>query len=546
MEKSLGRSWMIDKQYDYLKSCLNNRGQLIDKKLKSPLNFQYHYTSFMLSSMLLKDYENVKGVLNYYLSIPKNIMKPSNDFNVMLLSFTLMYDKNNILEKEKILKTFYHHSDEDFKLNNNFRALRLVGMILECQLKNQEFNQKIKDEIEWILDLQFDDGFFPDSNMEYKVEKNNGVPHLTYHTKIMMCVGLAYLYTKDERLKKSFFKALQVLLEISINNYYCFYGRSTNALFGYGSIYMVLILAYKFSSNEFFLNKSKDILKFLQDFQHKDGHISINLTKNDSKRYGFDSYMYDIVYNAYSNALFLLGNKFLEELDFENYDFNLDDSKIKIYENSGFIVYENKNIKYCLNFKGHQNSLKHRFDSRVSPFSLLYFQKNNCNLLSAVGFYPQPILRLVENKFTFPWICQRVKNIFYRVVYKKYLPMLSGNNFCYLKDNKCFYPFELIRIIKIYDKILLKFQTKTLKDDIFDECVVSIRLNENIEYNMFFYETIEKVIFTLKDSKKWNYSFSQNYNLKKTIPIETSKGREYLESYEFLKINNLNIRLSSK
>ena len=545
MEENLEGNKLINNQYSYLKSCLNKKAQLIDKKLKSPLNFQYHYASFVLSSILFKDYKNTEKVLNYYLSIPKNVMKPSNDFNVMLLSFAIMFDGDGILKKEKILKTFYHNSDDDiYRLNNNFRALRLVGMILETKLNNIEFNQKIKDEIEWILDLQFDDGFFPDSNMEYKVEKNNGVPHLTYHTKIMMCVGLAYLYTKDERLKQSFFKALQVLLEVSIDNYYFFYGRSTNALFGYGSLYLVLVLAYKFSNNEYFVVKAKKLLDFLKNYQHKDGHISINLNKNDSKRHGFDGYIYDIVYNTYSNVLFLLGNRLLNEIEFESYDFKLNNSKIKIYKDSGFVVYNIKNTKYCLNLKGHQNSLKHRFDSRVSPFSLLYFQKDNQNLLPAVGFYPQPILRLVENKFTFPWIWQRVKNIYWRIFYRQYLPSLSGNTFCYLRGDKLFYPFELVKFIKIYNKIILKFKTKTLKEDIFDECVISIDLEDIVNYKILFYEEVEKLLYSIRKlDNSLKVVFNAENKLIKAFNIESSFKKGVLEVYEFSKLKNLGVKI---
>jgi len=535
---------ILIKQYNYLKSCLNEEGQLIDKKLKSPLNFQYHYSSFILSSILLKKYENIEKVLNYYLSIPKEIMKPSNDFNVMLLSYAMIYDKKNILDKNRILKTFYHNSDNElYKLNNNFKALRLVGMILESKLKNGEFNEKIKKEIEWILDIQFDDGFFPDSNMEYKIEKNKGIPHLTYHTKIMMCVGLAYLYTKDERLKKSFFRALKVLLEVSIDNYYFFYGRSTNALFGYGSLYLAFILAYKFSNNKLFLHKADSLLKFLKNYQHKDGHISINLNKDDSKRYGFDGYMYDIVYNAYSNALFLLGNKFLEELEIENSNFKLDNSKIRIYKNSGFVVYENNNIKYCFNCKGHQNSLKHRFDSRVSPLSLLYYSKDNKNILSAVGYYPQPILKLVENKLTIPRIYQRIKNIIYRIKYKNYLPLLSGNSFCYKKNGIYFYPYELIKMIKIFDTIILKFKTKSIKEDVFDKCVVSIKLQSYITYKVIFYDEIEKMIYTTEYSQ---IEFDNDYFKNSSIPIETSIGISDLRIYEFQNIKYLLVLVNIK
>jgi hypothetical protein len=438
MEKSM-ECKIINKQFNYIKSCINKKGQIVDKKLKSPLNFQYHYASFILASVLKNDKKHLNKVIKYYLSIPNKRMKHSNEFNVILLLLALKYDSDNLIEyKNKVIKSIYDRSDEElYKLNNNFRALRLVGLILENKILLKKNENKIKEEIDWILTLQFNDGFFPDSNMEYKIEKNRGIPHLTYHTKITMCVGLAYLYTKDKKLKKSFFKALKVLIEVSIENYYFFYGRSTNALFGYGSLYLIFILAYKFSDNKLFLKKAEKLLIFLNNYQHKDGHFSINLTKNDSKRYGFDGYMYDIVYNAYSNALFLLGNKFLNELEFEDFDFVLENEKINIYKNSGFVVYSDKNIKYCFNFKGHQNSLKYRFDSRVSPFSILYFyNKNIKNLLPAVGFYSQSLNNLVENKFTLIRISQKMKNIYYRIFYKKYLPLFSGNTLFMLLINK--------------------------------------------------------------------------------------------------------------
>ena len=546
MEKSVECMCLIDKQYHYLESCLNNKGQLVDKKLKSPLNFQYHYSSFILSSILINKTSDIGKVIDYYLSVDKTLMKPSNDFNVMLLSFAVIFDKNDILDKEKILKSFYHHSNKElYKLNNNFRALRVVGMILDKKLSNKDLKDKISDEIDWLLDLQFDDGFFPDSNMKYKVEKNQGVPHLTYHTKIMMCVGLAYLYTKDERLKEAFFKSIKVLLEISIDNYYFFYGRSTNALFGYGSLYVVFILAYKFSSDKLFLNKANSMIDFLKAYQHNDGHISINLNKNDKNRIGFDTYMYDIVYNAYSNALFLLGNKFLEELKFEHYNFISDSFKMKIYEESGFVVYNNENIKYCFNYKGHQNSLKHKFDSRVSPFSLLYFYKNNKNILSAVGYQPQSILRMVEKKFPLRILYGRL----YRYFYFDWIPLFGGNSFYYLRDGIKFYPFRFIKKIKLKNKIIMKFLSKSRKiffDDIEnDYFVISIDIKKELEYNLFFYKSVDKLYYICQNNDFLKYNFNKDYKEMKYLDIETSCGKSKLKSYAFKNIKNLKIKVNN-
>jgi hypothetical protein len=540
---------LVEKQYNYLKSCINNKGQIVDKKLKTPLNFQYHYSSFILSSVLLQYDSDIDKVIQYYLSIPKKTMKASNDFNVVLLSFALLNDKQGLLKnyKQQILDSFYHNSDDElYKLNNNFRALRLVGMILETKVKNIEFNQKIKDEIEWILDLQFDDGFFPDSNIEYIIEKNQGVPHLTYHTKIMMCVGLAYKYTKDERLKESFFKALRVLLEISLDNYYFFYGRSTNALFGYGSLYICFALAYQFSSDKFFLDKVQGLTKFLNDYQHTDGHISINLNKDDSKRAGFDGYMYDIVYNAYSNALFLLGNTMAKEGYKENYTFKLLPQKIKIHKNSGFVVYENDDIKYCFNYKGHQDSLKHRFDSRVSPFSLLYFQKDSQNMLPSVGYYPQSILSKVENNFYFRKYYSKI----YKFFMYDYLPLLSGNSFFYIRDNIIYYPFKCLKILILSNVLVCKFKSKSRKlfskSVQYDSFVISLKLDKQMKQKIIFYKEVDRLIYLFREfenSKFFMYDFDKEYIRLLPFGIETSFDIARLYRCEFNNIKKLNIKV---
>lgn len=543
---------MTSKQFNYLKSCINNKGQLVDKKLKAPLNFQYHYSSFILSSIIQKDYEELEKVLDYYFSIPTNTMKPSNDFNVVLLLFAILNDEDSILGKikTKILNSISHNTDEElFKLNNNFRALRLLGMILESTIKNIKFNEKIEAEINWILDLQFDDGIFPDSNRKYKIEKNKGVPHLTYHTKIMMCVGFAYFYTRDERLKLSFFKAMTVLLNISIKNYYFFYGRSTNALFGYGSLYISFILAYKFSGDKVFLDKTNEIKIFLEKYQHSDGHISINLNQDDSKRLGFDGYMYDIVYNAYSNTLFLLADKLHDEnTSINNESVKLSDKTIQVYKNSGFVVYQDTNVKYCFNYKGHQDSLKHRFDSRVSPFALLYYQNNNTNLLPAVGYRPQSILRLVETKFPLRILYGRL----YKYLYFDWLPIFSGNSFFYIKNGIKFYPFKCIKMIKLKDKLILKFEAKSRaiffdknKTDYF---VMSIDLKGSISYKIFFYAQVEKLYYSyreLKNKLNFSYEFSKKYKKLKTISVETSNKKADLHRVEFSSLKKIEIKVNT-
>lgn len=544
---------ILTKQFNYIKLCINEKGQIVDKKLKSPLEFQYHYASFILLSVIKDDDELLDKVIHHYLNISKEKMKPSNDFNVFLLLLALDSDKSDLLlkYKENILKSIYHQIDKElFKLNNNFRALRLVGLILEDNITLSKQNeQKINQEIEWILNLQFDDGFFPDSNMKYEVEKNRGVPHLTYHAKITMCIGMAYKYTKDVRLLKAFSEAMKVLLDISIKSYYFFYGRSTNALFGYGSFYLALVLAYKFNDDKKYLVVADNMLQYLQKFQHDDGHISINLNEDDSKRLGFDAYMYDVVYNTYSNVMFLYANSLRDNIEYnEQVEEDKKDTTLSIYKNSGFVVYQDKYIKYCFNFKGHQDSLKHRFDSRVSPLSLLYFQNDGQNLLPAVGYKPNGILSLVEKKFYLKKIYAKS----YQAFYYDWLPIFNGNSFFYVKGGVKFYPFRCIKMLKLKDILILKFESKARKlfskSEIFDEFVMSIELLQEPKYKIIFYDKVDEVFFTYREIEKqsnFEYSFSKDYKKLKTLSIETSYKKADLHRYKFKDIKKLEIEVKT-
>lgn len=543
---------ILIKQYNYIKSCINDKGEIVDKKLKSPLEFQYHYTSFILSSIVINDKEYLEQVVQHYLSISKQKMKPSNDFNVFLLLLALDSDKNNLLAKykEDILENIYHQSDEElYKLNNNFRALRLVGFILEDKVTSSKQNeQKIIQEIDWILNLQFEDGFFPDSNMKYKIKKNRGVPHLTYHAKITMCIGMAYRYIKDTKLLKAFYNAVEVLLDISIENYYFFYGRSTNALFGYGSFYLVLLLAYDFSKDKKYVLLAKKMLDYLNEFQHSDGHISINLNKNDIKRMGFDSYMYDLVYNTYSNAMFLYADTLKKDYKSNKYIVDKKISKISIYKNSGFVMYKDENVKYCFNFKGNQDSLKHRFDSRVSPFSLLYFQKDGQNLLPAVGYKPSGILSLVEKKFYFKKLYSKL----YSFINYNWLPIFSGNIFFYEKTGIKFYPFRCLKMLRLKDVLILKFESKARKlfnrKNIYSSFVVSIELLKEPKYKIMFYDLVDELFYGYREINQQNnfkYFFSKDYEKLSILNIKTSCKKADLHRYRFKNIKKLEIKVKT-
>lgn len=601
---------LIERQYRYVLSSVMKDGRIVDKKLKSPLNFQYHYTSFIFASLLKKNFPYVRRVFRYFSSIPPDVRIHSSEFNNFFLLLSLIYDKDKSLDRKDVLNLIYHRTDEElYKLNNNFRALRLVNIILHSKIEdNREFDEKIQQEVRWIADLQFDDGFFPDSNMEYQVIKNSGVPHLTYHTKITMCCGLSYLFGGRQELIDVFFRGLQRIIEISDDNYFFFYGRSTNSLFGYGSLFVSFILAYIFSSDGDYLRRAFSVLDFLRKYQHVDGHISLNLNKDDRKRPAFDGYMYDIVYNAYSNALFIFGHKLLEEYDRgkENRVKNLSrrkevgkpvyessiyshkwkkdgaENELYIYRNSGFVVYKSgdshhgrgRKLKLCLNFKGHQNSLKHRFDSRVSPFSLLYYFIDDENLIPACGFPPQPLSNYVERKN----LSIKLRSILFSLIHFDWLPLLGGNSFFYKKKGKKFFPYECSEV-KIYrNKIELSFTSvergfssrlksilisrvpflyifrtflNSYNQEISAEKFYAELHFENgvLTYTFYFPEKVDELFYTFREFRNSNllkYEFDKKYRVVKKIDLETSFGYADLYILKFSEINHLKIRVSSE
>ncbi|MBA5762800.1 hypothetical protein H2O73_10630 [Vibrio sp. 404] len=542
---------ILARQFEYVKSSINNKGQMVDNKLGSPLEFQYHYASFVLASVLLGDNECLGKVMEHYIGISKEKMKPSNDFNVFLLLLAISNDDHGLLNKYKniILNSTYHVTDDElYKLNNNFRALRLVGLVLEDRIKESSDNaKKIVAEIDWLLNLQFEDGFFPDSNMNYGYEKNNGVPHLVYHAKITMCLGIVYSYIQESRIIKAFNKAVDVLLDISVDEYYFFYGRSTNAIFGYSSLYVALILSYKFSGNEKCLELSENILNYLKGFQYSDGHISINLNRDDRKRLGFDSYMYELVYNSYSNAMFLYANRISKKSgNLYSIESNGINPRVTIYNNSGFVTYRDENVQYCFNYKGHQNSIKHRFDSRVSPFSLLYFKRGEENILPALAYKPRGISHLVEGRFYF----KNLRAKLYQLFHYDWLPIFGGNSFFYIKDGVRFYPFRCIKTLRLRDTLIMKFESKArglfYKKELKDQFVISIDISSEPKYKVIFYSQVDSIFYSYREiygKKSFEYTFSKEREKLSSLRVETSCQMGLLHRCKFTGLKTLEIKV---
>lgn len=318
------------KQYTCLVKLISKNGKFNDPYLRSSLNFQYHYTFIILASILFYrigfkvQSKKIYNLIKYWSNIPEIITQPSLEFNNFALCLScaiLKSTKNQLIEMNKI-KIFLENKIKHLKhkiykelipLNNNFIALTAFNQYLHGNLINNETKSEngISLMKSKIINFQMDDGFFPDTNMgeDHLLEKNKGISHLTYHSKISMLVTFLGIISENQEMQKVALKGIDNVIElVSYQGESCFYGRSQNALFGYACLFLGLNLIYKFvNSDQKYLDLSYKILKLIENYQLPNGYFAINLNKNMKERPGFDSYMYSVVYNAYSNAIFLMG-----------------------------------------------------------------------------------------------------------------------------------------------------------------------------------------------------------------------------------------------
>lgn len=550
---------MISKQFEYITSCIKSNGSINDQELKAPLNFQYHYSAYILSALLQNKVSDLRLVLKYHLSLKPSIKRPSLEFNSFFYSLSLLLDKNNSLadfKKELLSQIEFRDEKELTKLNNNFRALQFVNKSIFNTLSNYDFNYE--KERDTLLEMQYDDGFFPDSNMQYNIIKNQGVPHLVYHAKILMCLGIVGIIKNDNKLKKSFLKGLSVLLDISPKNYYSFYGRSNNSLFGYGCMYLIFCIAEVLTGNSSYSQKRSDLISFLSPFQNNDGRISINLNKDNKHRPGYDGYMYDIVYNTYFNCLKHLGDRILADYSSKercSAKISANENGLKVYPNSGFVRYYNKNIHYCYNFKGHQNTKKHHNDPRVSALSICHFTIKNINQQPGTGDYPRLLNSNVEKRH----LLIDIKSILFKKKHKKYLPILNGNTFFVVKDNSCFYINKCTSDIQVKNQLTLNFNLLSDTNKSISAIVIVKHDEEGFEQEIVLDSIVDKLFYSIisKSSddlsiennqvvrSKTSYLFSSTIEYKKRIKLNTSFNHATTSILGFKDLQSMKVCLIS-
>ena len=549
MEDSLeSKKLKFKKQYEFICSNLKISGEICDPLLKSPLDFQYHYTAFIFSSLYFND-DRWKKVLQYFKDIPQKEKKVSIEFN----NFFLLFGKilNNNSEFDKCLPEFKQRSNIEFgSINNNFKALNLLNKVLINKINNIDNTNGL----EYFNNLQFDDGIFPDTNYNYTQKKNLGIPHLVYHSKILMCLGFICLYKKDQELIKTFNKGLKALNILNTEKEDSFYGRSNNSLFGKSCLYAVYSIDYLLSNNSDSKSKSIKIFSQIFEYQNKKGAVSLNKNIKTDKRPGFDRYMYDIVYNSYSLSLLLLieklKNSYTTSFDIQKAP-KLLSKKLTTLNNSGFIIFNSANLRFCFNFKGHQNYSKYYFDSRLSPFSLNYLEVNNKNILPGMVMPIQPIASLVEKKY----YIRKVRSLLFKVLNYNYLPILSGNTICIEQNKIVFFPFEFISQNNNYYNYKAKSRRLFKKNETI-AFSFKFRVNKNSFTQFFSCNSLSNITYSLRskmsflklDEKSMHfenaiYEFNQVFKIEKEITIPTSNEEAIIYFLKFVDIKKLTINI---
>ena len=310
---------IIEKPYNWLYSNFTASGSIFDENVKSSLDHQYHLAWFIFITSVYnkKTNENdfvkdLEKAVDYLLNIDDKINRNSSSF--IGIPLILAYE---FIDNQKIKNRIYRFicntefvPTEFGDRANNFHCLKMIALLLEQRVLNIDLREKDKQFLKQIsskkiFEWQYSDGFYYDK--PYTTDLNKGVPHLTYHSTIMMCVLLAAVLLDDDRLLalgKNSICALEAL--VSPTGEAGAYGRSNNAIFGSSSALFAISLYHLISQTNEFRCLHEVILKQIKNNLSPDGHVYIVPNKFEKKRAGFDKYMFVTVYESWAIGQLLL------------------------------------------------------------------------------------------------------------------------------------------------------------------------------------------------------------------------------------------------
>jgi hypothetical protein len=312
---------------EYLRNNQTAKGTLFDR-VDNNITPDDHYanTFYALSTIkvynVTKDEEWLKSairVFDYFFDLPKTSRghKEINNLALLLIYRELkdMINKPDYIREgklEKELKEMTFNVDMNSTPSNNWLATRACCHALRYYYLNSEHEKSEAEELmNRVLSFQLEDGFFYDyPNIPYH---DTYATPLTYHAKTCAMISMYCDYIHNSRTLAALMKGLLTLSKfIAPDGEAFYYGRTNNGIYGYVSAIYAYEQAAKYLENENveqsgnFRKSALLLFNHLKKWQRKDGHIPICPNTEEHLKLGWDKYMHNTVYNAYTAAFLLI------------------------------------------------------------------------------------------------------------------------------------------------------------------------------------------------------------------------------------------------
>lgn len=309
----------IKKTADWLNSNIQSDGSVYDANVKSKLDHQYHIAWMIFINTFFKEKDGQRieddiynRLIDYQLKIPKKINRNSNPFIGIPLILSYAYSTDTEVKakiKEYITSLEFIPKVNDTHKANNFFLMKTVALSLKkryIQSLSKEENEFVEFVTETkIKEWQLSDWFFYDK--PFSKEEKLLTPHLTYHATIMMLtiwagtlLGKTHLIRKGEKGLNSLEFVSSPIGEMG------FYGRSNNAIFGYGSAIFACSLIKGHLKKETYDQYRTTLLNYVLRYRSSQHSFHIVPNKHEYERAGFDKYMFVSVYNSWFIGMLLL------------------------------------------------------------------------------------------------------------------------------------------------------------------------------------------------------------------------------------------------
>ena len=308
----------INNAIDWLNSKIQNDGSVYDFNVGSKLDHQYHLAwvifinTFLIEKKQARIRNNIyRNLIDYQLNISDKTNRNSNPFIAIPLILTFAYSNDKEIKnkiKKYILALELIPKISDTNKANNFFLMKTLALALKS-VHMESLNEYEKEFIEFITktkieEWQLSDGFFFDK--PFSKENDLLVPHLTYHATITMLTLWAGTLLKKQHLIEKGERGLHSLKMVtSPTGEMGHYGRSNNAIFGYGSAIFACSLLKK-NQRESLSSFRTTLLSHISKYRSDKGNFHIVPNAHEKERAGFDRYMFVTVYNSWFIGMLLL------------------------------------------------------------------------------------------------------------------------------------------------------------------------------------------------------------------------------------------------